>query len=99
MTEAFPPIEMDPRHAWLALVLPVCARRFETDDPDVARILVDAGAEITDTGADVEIASHFARFGMVMLIAQSFRSMERSAARSRGQRAESYGSAAQRGYA
>jgi hypothetical protein len=45
-----------PSHTWLAAVLPECSRRFRVDDPRVAATLADAGAELVESGADVEIA-------------------------------------------
>jgi hypothetical protein len=44
-----------PSHAWLAAILPETARRFRIDDPRLATTLIDAGAEVVETEADVEI--------------------------------------------
>ena len=42
---------------WLPTVLPVDARRFGVaDDPTLAAVLAEAGGEVVDAGADVEIA-------------------------------------------
>jgi aminoglycoside phosphotransferase (APT) family kinase protein len=49
---AVPP---NPRHNWLAAVIPSDARRFRVDDPRLAATLVDAGAEIVESQPDVEI--------------------------------------------
>jgi hypothetical protein len=46
----------DPRFAWLGLAVPSDARRFRTDDPDLAALLVAAGAELVSEAPDVEIA-------------------------------------------
>ena len=49
--------EMYPRHNWLAAAIPADARRFRVSDPKLASTLLDAGAEIVESDADVEIAS------------------------------------------
>jgi hypothetical protein len=46
-----------PAHAWLAGVLPVGARRFRVSDRELAETLRDAGAELVETAAEVEIAA------------------------------------------
>lgn len=45
----------NPRHNWLAAVIPGEARRFRVDDPRLAATLVDAGAELVESHPDVEI--------------------------------------------
>jgi aminoglycoside phosphotransferase (APT) family kinase protein len=40
---------------WLPAVVPVGARRFRVAEPTLAGVLTDAGAELVDAGADVEI--------------------------------------------
>jgi aminoglycoside phosphotransferase (APT) family kinase protein len=47
---------VDLRHSWLALVVPATARRFRVVDRGIVGTLVQAGAQIVDHGADVEIA-------------------------------------------
>jgi len=47
---------VDPRHAWLGVVLPVRARRFRVDDPMLAWLLAEAGAEVVASEPEVEIA-------------------------------------------
>ena len=42
-------------HGWLAAVLPAGARRFRVADASLAPVLVDAGAELVETDAEVEI--------------------------------------------
>ena len=42
-------------HAWLPAVLPAGARRLFSSDPALAEVLRDAGAEIVEADADVEI--------------------------------------------
>jgi hypothetical protein len=42
-------------HAWLPAVLPAGASRLFSSDPVLAEVLRDAGAEIVETDADVEI--------------------------------------------
>jgi len=42
-------------HAWLPAVLPARSRRLLVSDPALADALLDAGAELVDRGADVEI--------------------------------------------
>jgi CelD/BcsL family acetyltransferase involved in cellulose biosynthesis len=44
-------------HGWLPLVLPASARRFRAVDDAYRETLSDAGAQLVDDGADVEIAS------------------------------------------
>ena len=44
-------------HSWLPAVVPASARRFRVHDADLARTLEDAGAELVEAGADVEIAT------------------------------------------
>jgi hypothetical protein len=46
---------VDPRYAWLGLVLPSDARRFRTDNPQLAAVLAEAGAETVTSAPDVEI--------------------------------------------
>jgi aminoglycoside phosphotransferase (APT) family kinase protein len=43
-------------HGWLAAVLPADARRFRVADSGLAAVLSDAGAELVEERADVEIA-------------------------------------------
>ena len=43
------------RHTWLPAVLPARARRLLVSDPALAEVLLDAGAELVESGADVEI--------------------------------------------
>jgi hypothetical protein len=45
-----------PRHNWLAAVIPADARRFRVADDTLAATLAEAGAELVDSDADVEIA-------------------------------------------
>src|SRR6266545_5055686 len=45
-------------YGWLAAVLPVAARRYRVQDPTLAAILRDAGAELVQDAPEVEIASH-----------------------------------------
>jgi Phosphotransferase enzyme family len=42
-------------HAWLPAVLPASSRRLLVSDPVLAEVLLDAGAELVERGADVEI--------------------------------------------
>ncbi len=42
-------------HSWLPVALPADARRIRVNDPDLAHLLADAGAEIVVGDADVEI--------------------------------------------
>jgi len=42
-------------HAWLPAVLPVRSRRLLVSDPALAEVLLDAGAELVKSGADMEI--------------------------------------------
>jgi aminoglycoside phosphotransferase (APT) family kinase protein len=44
-------------HGWLPLVVPAEAKRFRVGDRELAAALADAGAELVDEGADVEIAA------------------------------------------
>lgn len=48
-------IAPNPRHNWLAAVVPADARLFRVDDPRLAATLVDAGAEVVESRPDVEI--------------------------------------------
>jgi aminoglycoside phosphotransferase (APT) family kinase protein len=41
---------------WLPAVIPLGARRFRVADPTLAAVLAEAGGELVETGADVEIA-------------------------------------------
>ena len=43
-------------HGWLAAVVPAAARRFRVVDARIAATLESAGAELTEDGAEVEIA-------------------------------------------
>jgi hypothetical protein len=43
-------------HGWLAAVLPADATRFRAVDEGLAAVLADAGAELVESGADVDIA-------------------------------------------
>jgi len=43
-------------HGWLAAVIPFDARRFRVVDPDLAATLESAGAELSESEADVEVA-------------------------------------------
>ena len=43
-------------HGWLAAVLPADATRFRALDEGLAAVLADAGAELVESGADVDIA-------------------------------------------
>jgi hypothetical protein len=43
-------------HGWLAAVLPADATRFRAVDEGLAAVLADAGAELVETGEDVDIA-------------------------------------------
>jgi aminoglycoside phosphotransferase (APT) family kinase protein len=43
-------------HGWLPVVLPATARRFRVADESLAGVLADAGAELVDEDAEVEIA-------------------------------------------
>jgi aminoglycoside phosphotransferase (APT) family kinase protein len=45
----------DPRHGWLAAVVPASVRRVRTLDAALARTLLDAGFELVDSGADAEL--------------------------------------------
>lgn len=47
---------VDPRHGWLAAVLPASARRFRVVHPSLGATLADAGAELVDDRPDVELA-------------------------------------------
>lgn len=42
-------------HAWLPAILPARSRRVLVSDPALAEVLLDAGAELVETGADAEI--------------------------------------------
>ena len=44
-------------HGWLPAVIPAQATRFRVDDPELAAILAQGGAELVDRGEEVEIAS------------------------------------------
>jgi phosphotransferase family enzyme len=46
-----------PAHAWLAGVLPAGARRFRVSDPALAETLREAGANLVEKAADVEITA------------------------------------------
>ena len=50
-------VASDPRHNWLAALIPADARRFRVDDPKLAGTLAQAGAELTEARPDVEIVS------------------------------------------
>jgi aminoglycoside phosphotransferase (APT) family kinase protein len=43
-------------HGWLAAVLPADATRFRAVDQGLAAVLADAGAELVESGGDVDIA-------------------------------------------
>jgi aminoglycoside phosphotransferase (APT) family kinase protein len=45
----------DPRHGWLAAVVPAAVRRVRTRDAALARTLLDAGFELVDDDADAEL--------------------------------------------
>jgi hypothetical protein len=47
--------ETEVRHTWLPAVLPARAHRLLVSDPALAQVLVEAGAELVESGADVEI--------------------------------------------
>jgi Phosphotransferase enzyme family len=49
-------IPSQPKHVWLAAILPENARSFRVQDPALAATLADAGAVLVDESADVEIA-------------------------------------------
>jgi aminoglycoside phosphotransferase (APT) family kinase protein len=59
-------------HGWLAAVLPASARRFRVADPSLAPVLADAGAELVETDADVEIAPAAELQGQAPLAVVSF---------------------------
>jgi aminoglycoside phosphotransferase (APT) family kinase protein len=59
-------------HGWLAAVLPAAARRFRVADPALAPVLADAGAELVETDADVEIAPASELRGQAALAVVSF---------------------------
>jgi aminoglycoside phosphotransferase (APT) family kinase protein len=59
-------------HGWLAAVLPAGARRFRVTDPGLVPVLADAGAELVETDADVEIASASELRGEAPLAVVSF---------------------------
>jgi aminoglycoside phosphotransferase (APT) family kinase protein len=50
-------VEPERGYGWLSAVIPVDARRFRVADPDLASALSEAGADLVDSAADVEIAS------------------------------------------
>jgi aminoglycoside phosphotransferase (APT) family kinase protein len=50
-------IRPQPRHGWLAAVLPAAARRFRTQDPELQATLALAGADIVEKDPDVEIGT------------------------------------------
>jgi hypothetical protein len=47
--------ETEVRHTWLPAVLPARAHRLLVSDPALAQMLVEAGAELVESGADAEI--------------------------------------------
>jgi Phosphotransferase enzyme family len=47
----------DPRHAWLPVLLPATARRVRVTDDALRTTFADAGAELVEEDADVEIAA------------------------------------------
>lgn len=50
-------VASDPRHNWLATLIPADARRFHVDDAKLGGTLAHAGAELTEARPDVEIVS------------------------------------------
>lgn len=44
-------------HGWLPLVVPAQAKRFRVDDPELGAAVADAGAELVDSTAEVEISA------------------------------------------
>lgn len=51
------PVSADPRHGWLAVLLPADAYRLSVPSPELAATLAAAGFELVERGADVEIAA------------------------------------------
>lgn len=72
----------DPRHGWLAAVLPAHARRFRTPYASLAGLLEASGAELLERRPDVEIAPAGelrgdADYGIVPIWARESRSRSR----------------------
>ena len=59
-------------HTWLAAVLPARSRRLLVSDPVLAEVLLDAGAELVQSGADVEIGPPAQLAGEAPLAASPF---------------------------
>ena len=59
-------------HTWLAAVLPARSRRLLVSDPVLGQVLLDAGAELVESGADVEIGPPEQLLGEAPLAASPF---------------------------
>lgn len=57
MDPAVDAIRPSPRYGWLAAAIPVTAKRFRVDDAELAATLAAAGAELVDSGPDVEVVA------------------------------------------